>query len=542
MTIQEINRSFYACKKESFYSNAFAHQTLDNGAAKAITDRPAGKTSGRLIIAAKPFTLWQEITKHHPWQLRSVFSGLVIFILCLAPFTGSAQSVRVWYSDGKYYYADLRTGKAVIKLDDCDNASDFQDGIAAVHPKSKGWGGIDSTGKMVIPPIYAKEFYFENGFAKIYENNKYSIINKAGKVIAQDYDDVYIGREMISVMKGKKWGGIDKDGNIVLPFVYESGLYFFEGLASVSKKGKHGYINMKGEVVIPFDTYDHAYSFGNGLANVGKNGVSYFINKEGKKVFEHTFQEAYRFCEGLICMKVNGLYGYADTLGNVVIPPRFTEARNFSENLAYVKTETSKCFINRSGKCVIDLPKYATNISNFNHGIAKYEADYSRIFIASNGEILTGDSVATPVELHVDLWDLEGYYKLESSGCNNALKDFTLRVIKDNDRGEHSYTLLGLGDNGYGDKNIHIKLYEEAENPVVKCKETQLPLEGRNGNSGQAFGVPFFIGKDQYFIKWLSFHNGTLSFEIYYETKGEVDYATNKYNYKALTCRFYGKR
>ena len=49
---------------------------------------------------------------------------------------------------------------------------------------------------------------------------------------------------------------------------YEDAQAFSEGLAAVQKNGKWGYINEDGEVVIPFE-YDIAFVFNEGLAVVG---------------------------------------------------------------------------------------------------------------------------------------------------------------------------------------------------------------------------------------------------------------------------------
>lgn len=77
-----------------------------------------------------------------------------------------------------------------------------------------------------------------------------------------------------------KYGFIDKEGKVTVPFIYDSVGRFSEGVALVRQKGKYGFIDETGKVVIPL-IYDYVTDFYEGVSIVTKNEEVLKINKEG---------------------------------------------------------------------------------------------------------------------------------------------------------------------------------------------------------------------------------------------------------------------
>ena len=92
-----------------------------------------------------------------------------------------------------------------------------------------------------------------------------------------------------AVEKGDKWGYVDGNGNIVIPFIYDYADDFYDGFAAVRIDYKWGFINQDGETVIPFD-YTGAWSFINGLAPVHKDNLWGFINKNNELVIDFQYR------------------------------------------------------------------------------------------------------------------------------------------------------------------------------------------------------------------------------------------------------------
>lgn len=125
------------------------------------------------------------------------------------------------------------------------------------------------------------------------------------------------------------YGFIDKTGKTVIPFSYTSARSFSEGLAVVGlSNGKFGYINKNNQIVIPAQ-YDSANDFSNGLALVQnlnektQNQESAFIDKTGKVRLTSKYSDVRSFSDGLALVGNQNKFGYIDTTGKLVIPMKF---------------------------------------------------------------------------------------------------------------------------------------------------------------------------------------------------------------------------
>ena len=158
---------------------------------------------------------------------------------------------RVLGPNDKWGYID--TSDNLIIQFKYSYGSDFSNGFATVNNDAYQEGCIDKTGKEFLPLIYKDVDIESNGI--IIVENKY------GKYGIFDYNGIqkvpfiynYISREsggLYAVKKGKKWGYIDKNGKVVIDFLYDGAQSFFRGLAKVDVGAPHyKYINRKGEIV-----------------------------------------------------------------------------------------------------------------------------------------------------------------------------------------------------------------------------------------------------------------------------------------------------
>jgi hypothetical protein len=193
----------------------------------------------------------------------------------------------------------------------------FREGFAAVcignsYNDSK-WGFVNKKMELVVPCIYSFfennalrnmgwSHYFNNGIAIVATDNGksdpfgtgylYSFIDTTGKHLMGwtfEWPGPNFQEGLAAIEKNGKWGFINKSGEMVIPFVYEDVVRYFEegivggfseGLIAVKKNSKWGFINLSGDNVIPF-IYDAAFNFSEGLALVYKNNNKYFVNKLG---------------------------------------------------------------------------------------------------------------------------------------------------------------------------------------------------------------------------------------------------------------------
>ena len=190
------------------------------------------------------------------------------------------------------------------------------------------------------------------------------------------YDNVWQPKEELArAKKDGKYGYIDDNGKVIIPFEYEYGEDFNEGLAIVWKGYKEfksdyfkcGYIDKTGKEVIPIK-YDYAENFKNGIAKVTENRKNFFINKTGKVIIPFEYDYADSFSEGLAVVKKNGKYGYLNKTGKEVIPFVYNDADSFSEGLAAVKKNGKWIYIDKTGKVII--PFVYNDADSFSKGLA----------------------------------------------------------------------------------------------------------------------------------------------------------------------------
>jgi len=193
---------------------------------------------------------------------------------------------------------------------------------------------------------------------------------------------------LISVREGTKWGAIDKTARLRIPFQFDSGFWFSEGLADVTRSGKCGYIDETGRLRIPYQRCYIFEPFHEGFAVVSRKrrGKRWYIDKDGRVLKGARFAFANAFSEGLASVKPDseGLWGYIDTSGRFAITPKFEDfPGDFSEGVASVRLGGKIGFIDKTGGFVI-APKFE-HAEEFREGLAPVELGGKWGFIDHSG-------------------------------------------------------------------------------------------------------------------------------------------------------------
>ncbi len=147
------------------------------------------------------------------------------------------------------------------------------------------WGFADSTGKMVITPIFDFTWGFSEGLAAVKVRDKWGYINPESEIVIKlQFDYAWPFSEGLAAVKIEdKYGYIDKSGEMVIKPQFDGAWSFLEGLAPVKIGRKYGYIDRTGEMVIK-PQFDHAKSFFKGLAMVQNEGSWRYIDKNGQYI------------------------------------------------------------------------------------------------------------------------------------------------------------------------------------------------------------------------------------------------------------------
>lgn len=313
-------------------------------------------------------------------------------------FSDGLARVKSDVSGGLYGYID-KTGKLVIPYK-FKEAFDFSDGLARVYDeKTNKYGFIDKTGELVIPYELYEAGDFSEGRAQVtnglpwFEGRLVGYIDTKGELVipysfykALDFSE---GLAWVSTPEGiqfidvngngngkifnasnsctglniamenfeeglivayttipfeysyiyDKAGYLDTNGNLVIPYKFDSGGLFSDGLADVydEELNKWGFIDKNGDLVIPYK-FDKIGIFSEGLCLVyddEKQRYAY-INKNGEYITDYVFYPADVFSEGFAVVSKGYGYGYIDKTGNLVVPYTFSDAKSFKEGLALV--------------------------------------------------------------------------------------------------------------------------------------------------------------------------------------------------------------
>jgi hypothetical protein len=210
-----------------------------------------------------------------------------------------------------------------------------------------------------------------------------------------NYEALGLYHEGLAVAKKDgKYGYLDINGNIVIPFIYDIAFDFEDGIANVHVKYYDGYIDKTGREVIPIKFNGFRTAYGDGelvLAFIGprKNIEWWLVNMKNYQVLSLTSYDNSRDpSDGLVGVSKNGVWGFINIEGQVVVPFLYDEVTSFSEGLAAVKKDGKWVFIDRTGTEVIS--EASQHYDGFSNGLAPIERDGKWGFMDKTGAVIVG--------------------------------------------------------------------------------------------------------------------------------------------------------
>ncbi len=204
--------------------------------------------------------------------------------LYIAPFVGDLSIVQ--YKNEKYGAINL-AGKPVI-LFQYDYLG-YDDHLGQlVFGLNEKYGVMDKSGKILISANYDMISFINGGYAVFQQKNKYGILNQAGKIIVPatySYISENNSTHFISIENDTYNLTEIKTNKIVAPDYDLISVTEEPNLFLASKDGKYGYLDGQGKVAIPF-IYSGATSFSDGVASVSlaDSDDVILINTKGERV------------------------------------------------------------------------------------------------------------------------------------------------------------------------------------------------------------------------------------------------------------------
>ena len=375
-------------------------QVVSNNCFKDVVGKPEGSTLQEFQTIENEFESMNDCYD----ELLNVSSSIGI--------ETTVQNIA-YDSNGIY---DRNNEISILKIID-DNYSfiaSFQNGYAFYNTKgengNKKVGYIDMRGEKAITfnNTYYENKYVADGLYAYKENDKYGFYDvKSGKnVINSKYDDVsiYGFREgLCGVCIDNKWGFIDKNGNTILDFIYESkgdeqsgsldsryavNYSFRDGLAPVKKDGLYGYIDKNGKVVIDFQ-FQYASSFHDGVASVAKGNKYGFIDKRGNIVIDYIYDGAFAFNHGVGVVKIDNKFCYINKANEIISRMNYDSCTWISnDGLGAVKKDNKWGYMDLNGREVV--PCIFDNATSFDNGVAVVKLNDRYLIITCKDSSLLG--------------------------------------------------------------------------------------------------------------------------------------------------------
>lgn len=155
--------------------------------------------------------------------------------------------------------------------------------------------------------------------------------------------------------KQNKWGFINKDSVIVIPFEYDFVNPFENGLA-YAKNGRKEFFITKNNLKLEGD-FDEVKIFSFGLAGVRKNKKWGFINEKGKLTIPFVYDKIEYFTINGLCPVVkDGRAGFINKNGKEIIPIIYDDARSEQlDDIVIVKRNKKWAFFDNKGKRLSDF-------------------------------------------------------------------------------------------------------------------------------------------------------------------------------------------
>lgn len=199
---------------------------------------------------------------------------------------------------------------------------------------------------------------FDDGYALVNKDGKWGIIDTNNKLIIPfEYD--YLGMTYqqpywIIARKNEKEGMIDRQGQIKIPFEYDDIQQFAGGVVRVTKNAKTAFINQNNQVVIDWAERGYQGEFTYGLNYYHDKGKNHVIDTTGKVLFSTPYHISYIDKNHIIIIH-NEKYGLLNHQGKVILPPIYQYVASEKQGLIAVAKNNKLGFVDKNGKIVVPI-------------------------------------------------------------------------------------------------------------------------------------------------------------------------------------------
>jgi hypothetical protein len=205
-------------------------------------------------------------------------------------------------------------------------------GTALTKERGKGWNLIDTSGKLLIQPMHNGYLTYPNGYIQ-YSNsnlaflcgNYWGIADRFGNNLvpyaysgfALDSNAFQHGLYIFS--QDNNLGIVNTRARVILEPLYDSIWVDTEGRIFVMKNKKYGLFNKDGENILPIEN-DLLSNFEYGYAKFQKNNKWGLLNRNGEVFLTPAYDGILDFCKSAAIVRINYQYVLVDSTGKILTP------------------------------------------------------------------------------------------------------------------------------------------------------------------------------------------------------------------------------
>ena len=280
---------------------------------------------------------------------------------------------------------------------------------------------------------------FNDGYACFKENGKYGLIDTTGNIVVSPiWDNAGDFREgLIPVYLGGQWFFANAGGNTRITLQYGTPASFYNGLAIVKNtEGKSGLIDKKGKLICGY-IWDNIYPFIYDVSFAQKDLKWYIINKKGIVISNEQYDDIKFTTGGKYIIALKGeKCGVLDASGKIILSFIYDYIGDYSQGMFNAYNNRKWQYININGSKT-KLTIEADYASPFHNDVAVLISGDIANLIDRKGNKITKDEWATIQDsgtgIYVAKYKDGGYTYIDKNGniLNAGIFDFALPFLYD---------------------------------------------------------------------------------------------------------------
>lgn len=311
------------------------------------------------------------VNKKGSWGYINTIGSTVIDFQFRSAFPFQNGIAKVQDYDKSYFFID-KTGTQISQLR-FEQAGNLKDDLIKIQT-TKGYNFVNLQGDTLLDESVVTAKDFNNGVSKIkYLNQKYGLINTAGKVIIP-YEYEQISEEengLFRVKRDGKYGIIDKNGKVILAPIHSHMSHFQNDFFVTKTEGTFEIRNTKNQLIHSLQNIESIEPMGMDTWRVFKNDKFGIINSDNESIAPYKYDELFNLEDGMIAYRIDDKWGYMSDKGAQVIKAQFPLVWSYHNGFARVVTEGGIGFLNKEG--TLSIPPIFFEVKDFHDGLARVQ-------------------------------------------------------------------------------------------------------------------------------------------------------------------------